>query len=252
MARTGRAFTLVELLVVIGIIAVLVAILLPALNKARENANRVACASNMKQLETAWMMYANDYEGQLVDAGTDNAWSWVQPGGGTAPITEGTLYPYVNTVGVYRCPSDPVGRARSYSINWYTNGQNKTLPWPGTQTVDLKVAMSLAQIPESANTLVFVEEQDPRGGTGDPSTDYNEGSWLMTLSGNSWTDAPAHFHTVGCNIGYADGHVDFYRFASPYTINAMSGSGYASPMPDDPDIYFFRTIIGAIGYTPSH
>lgn len=67
--RTAAAFTLVELLVVIAIIAVLISILLPALTKAREQANRVACASNVRQLCMAQLMYANDNHGYFLDVG---------------------------------------------------------------------------------------------------------------------------------------------------------------------------------------
>ena len=67
-----KAFTLVELLVVIGIIAVLIAILLPAMQRAREQANRTACMSNMRQLVNGWLMYAHDNKGGLVFAETDD------------------------------------------------------------------------------------------------------------------------------------------------------------------------------------
>ena len=71
--RKPRAFTLVELLIVIGIIAALIAILLPALNAAREHARRVVCLSNIRQLDMAWLMYANEHKGRFCSSETQSA-----------------------------------------------------------------------------------------------------------------------------------------------------------------------------------
>jgi prepilin-type N-terminal cleavage/methylation domain-containing protein len=110
-----KAFTLVELLVVIGIIAILVSILMPALRKAREQATEVACSSNQRQLMQAFLMFAADHKGHLPGNFTDfnnkdydkRAWllnAYEAPS--TAP-QGGTIFRYVNSFDVYRCPAVP-------------------------------------------------------------------------------------------------------------------------------------------------
>jgi prepilin-type N-terminal cleavage/methylation domain-containing protein len=118
-ARTGRrssgrrAFTLVELLVVIGIIALLIAVLMPALRRAREQANAAACSSNQRQIMMAFLMFANEHKGHL----PGNWWDYLDKDSehrawlinANEPLDNapqnGTVFRYLNNLGVYRCPS---------------------------------------------------------------------------------------------------------------------------------------------------
>ncbi len=149
-------FTLIELLVVIAIIAILAALLLPALARSKQKAYGVACMSNTHQLGFAWIMYADNNQQVLAPSDGNNAWMSIQsmdftanpinwdynynpsPGNATGNITKSLLWPYANSVKLYRCPADTTGvqvnntspyepgwspgwypRVRSYSMNVY-------------------------------------------------------------------------------------------------------------------------------------
>src|SRR5687768_10630455 len=99
--RCRRAFTLVELLVVVGIIAVLIAILMPVLNRPKEAAVRTQCLSNLRQLTLAWTMYAQENKGKLVSPETVNDTSWVGNTDSEATIKNGALYKYVPDTKIY-------------------------------------------------------------------------------------------------------------------------------------------------------
>jgi len=128
----GGGFTLIELLVVIAIIAGLVAILVPVLRGAREQARRAFCLSNLRQLTTAWIIYADDHDGKLacgtaggrVGRGRKGVLEgWLLPAFWNAESRsalidrpdKGTLWPYVEDVDVYRCPSSPPRHWATYA-----------------------------------------------------------------------------------------------------------------------------------------
>jgi prepilin-type N-terminal cleavage/methylation domain-containing protein/prepilin-type processing-associated H-X9-DG protein len=112
--RTRRGFTLIELLVVIAIIAILAAILFPVFGRARENARRSSCGSNLKQLGLSLVQYSQDYDEALPRS---NYGSWSSDTQGSNVKWMDVVYPYVKNEQVFNCPSDSAARLYRYSIN---------------------------------------------------------------------------------------------------------------------------------------
>ncbi len=276
--RKGRrpAFTLIELLIVIAIIAILAAILLPVLSKARKRAQQTYCMNNLKQLQLCWIMYNQDNNDNLVlnsptaDSSTPNDPnynSWIvgnvadwgfptqsDPLGpiNSTPIIEGKLWDYDKDMGIYSCPADNNAiiqtngnnsgghqRVRSYSMSPQMNGYYYTgSGWEeGTQIsgngganssvglpygpIYVNTKMNQIRNPGPSDQFVFDEE----------GASLDDGFLLVHVGAFQWLNWPTIRHTYGCDMTFADGHVQYWKYHGSLLTESLN---MASSLSDGP------------------
>lgn len=262
--RRKKAFTLVELLVVIGIIAVLISILLPAISRARKQAVRIVCMSNLRQLATCVAMYESEYKAQLpycnfgapdlnavgtgrrvygfgwlyayagfrtgypTGSGLNGAWGGLKhpPSDG---MQTGVLWTYNQSARIYRCPAD-TEEAAWIGTQWITsyvmNRAECGFGKLGGQTKPNLPGYKISQMRETATSVMFWEPLNAKpGGDGDADDLLNDGS-------ASPTDFPlTDRHEKGGHVCCFDGHVEWWdqKTFAQWTTLATFGRLWCNP-----------------------
>jgi prepilin-type N-terminal cleavage/methylation domain-containing protein/prepilin-type processing-associated H-X9-DG protein len=201
-----KGFTLVELLVVIAIIAILAALLLPAVSGAKEKGKSIICRNNLKQLEAAAIMYASEHQDQL-------------PPRFVIPLWPLPLEPYYHNVALLKCPTEVNGSARSYIINGWNDYFREHLSdadFARFMNFQWPEGMKTARIPNPAETIVFGEKR-----TGSPHA-YMD--FLQGEKGNDLEELEHGRHGGGSsprgrssNYSFADGSARLLKFGRSIT-----------------------------------
>jgi prepilin-type N-terminal cleavage/methylation domain-containing protein len=246
------AFTLIELLVVIAIIAVLMAIIMPALNRARELGRRAVCLNNTKTLALAWTLYGTENDGIIVRSQCTVDKGWVRRLGGTyattpveAPIEQqidairqGDLYPFTKMEKAYRCPVAKRNEMRTYSASPSLNGYASD---------DQLIVKNYNKLRQLSTRLVFIDDHGENW----------DAMWYILHNEPRWWNPVPMRHGKGTVVSFADVHAEFRAWKDERTIEyaqmtwqqAEGSRNSQSPQPGNEDLRWVQTAVwGKLGY----
>jgi hypothetical protein len=220
-------------LVAVATIAILAALLLPVLGKAKIKAQRASCVGNLRQLGFGWIIYSHDNNGLLAESYSgNNSNSWVlgnmrKPAEATDAglIVQGKLFPYTRDTKVYHCPGDKgitfdskvVMSVRSYSMNCFMGGRDPLLaPIPPSAKDYVPFFVKDSELRRPSDLWVLIDEDE---------RSIDDGFFVTDPTAKKWCDFPAtsaHRHDFSFGLAMADGHTDIWLNRDPRTHQLTS------------------------------